>query len=75
MQITYMTETVIFHNFPNEATAGDCDPARCARHSVVYDLTMPQITALIEQSAECHQFIKVKRFLKKIFLVPVYRIF
>ena len=32
---------------------------RCATHNVTYDVTMPQIIALIEQSSECRQFIKV----------------
>ena len=53
------TETIIYHNFPSETDAGDCEPPRCARHVVTYDVTMEQIIALIEQSAECRQFIKV----------------
>ena len=52
-------ETVIHHNFPYEIEAGNCNPSRCARHSVVYEVSMPQIIALIERSAECRQFIKV----------------
>ena len=52
-------ETIIHHNFPSEVDAGDCETRRCAKHKVVYDITMPQIIALIEQSAECRQFTKV----------------
>ena len=54
-------ETIIYHNFPNEEVAGDCEPRRCAKHKIIYDVTMPQIIALIEQSTECRQFIKVRR--------------
>ena len=52
-------ETVIHHNFPYEIEAGNCEPERCARHSVSYYISMEQIIALIERSAECRQFIKV----------------
>ena len=44
---------------PTETLAGDCELARCAKFDVVYYLKMPQIIALIEQSAECRQFIKL----------------
>ena len=56
---SFSTETIIHHNFPNEVNAGDCEPQRCVRHSLTYDVPMPLIIALIEQSAECRQFIKV----------------
>ena len=58
-QSMQIAETVIFHNLPTETLAGNCELARCAKFDVVYNLKMPQIIALIEQSAECHQFIKV----------------
>ena len=54
-----LIETIIYYNFPNEVDAGDCEALRCAQFKVVYDVSMPQIIALIEQSAECRQFIKV----------------
>ena len=53
------TETVVYHDFPNETVAGNCNNPRCANHSITYDVTLPQIAAVIEQSAECRQFIKV----------------
>ena len=59
MTIFLPTETIIYHNFPNETDAGNCEPQRCAIHSVTYDVSMDQIIALIEQSTECRQFIKV----------------
>ena len=59
MNIFLATETIIYHNFPNETNAGNCDPRRCATHSVTYDVSMDKIIALIEQSTECRQFIKV----------------
>ena len=58
-QSMQIAETVIFHNLPTETLAGNCELARCSKFDVVYDLKMPQIIALIEQSAACHQFIKV----------------
>ena len=53
------TETFIFHNFPTETDAGICDYARCAKHNISYLVPMSQIIAIIEQSAECRQFVKV----------------
>ena len=55
------TETIIYHNFPDEQFAGNCEDKRCAKHKVVYNTTMPQIIALIKQSAKCRQFIKVTK--------------
>ena len=53
------TETIFHHNFPNETDAGNCEPRRCAKHNVNYDVSMEQIIELIEKSDECRQFIKV----------------
>jgi len=54
-----VSETIIYHNSTIEADAGNCEPARCAKHKVTYDIKMSQIIALIEQSTECRQYVKV----------------
>ena len=53
------SETKVFHNFPSEFPAGYCERSRCAKHEVIYDIPMAQIIALIEQSTECRQYVKV----------------
>jgi len=64
------TETIIYHNVTTEMESDKCDPARCATHRISYDVSMEQIVALIEQSRQCRQFIKVlckgrmKRFVR-----------
>ena len=55
----FPTETIIHHNFREETLAGDCDPARCAKHDVIYDFSLDEIIEMIDRSAECRQFIKV----------------
>ena len=55
----YFLETRVYHNFPNEVDAEYCKGRRCAKYNVIYDATMQQIIALINQSTECRQFIKV----------------
>ena len=68
MTIFLSTETIIYHNFSNNTDAGSCEPQRCAAHYVTYDVSMERIIALIEQSTECRQFIKVFLNLIKKFL-------
>ena len=67
MNMFLPTETIIYHNFSNDSDAGSCEPRRCATHSVTYDVSMDQITALIEQSSKCRQFIKVFLNFEKLF--------
>ena len=52
-------ETIIHHNFQNETETEDCHPQRCSKHKVFYDATLQQITALIQRSETCRQFVKV----------------
>ena len=52
-------ETIIRHNQPDEVEVANCDPKRCSKHKLIYDLTKSQIVSLINRSAECRQFIKV----------------
>ena len=37
------TETIIYHHFLSKTDAENCEPKRCATHSVTHDVSMDQI--------------------------------
>ncbi|XP_002128249.2 contactin-associated protein 1-like [Ciona intestinalis] len=52
--------TIIGHDALNEEKVSSCNPKKCYRRSVHYEATIEQITALINASLHCRQFIKYR---------------
>ena len=51
--------TLISHDCENSTDVGQCKDAGCYSQSITYNATMKQITALIQESTHCRQFIQV----------------
>ncbi|CAK8681317.1 unnamed protein product [Clavelina lepadiformis] len=53
-------ETVIEHNSKAEVRINGCEPNYCYRRKITYAAALSQITALIQQSSNCKQYIKLR---------------
>ncbi|XP_076809882.1 contactin-associated protein-like 4 [Clavelina lepadiformis] len=54
------TETIIEHNSMNEIQVTSCEPNKCYKRQIRYNVAMEQIVALIQRSSECRQYIKYR---------------
>ncbi|XP_076809883.1 contactin-associated protein-like 4 [Clavelina lepadiformis] len=54
------TETIIEHDSMNEIQLTSCEPNKCYKRHIRYNVAMEQIVALIQRSSECRQFIKYR---------------